>query len=158
MLVVLGVILYFAHNRMNRFDGEEKVMELLDTTEAMSGVELEPKASQLGDLGDYLFSKYAYENYRIPKEFSSFKTVGCRVFKQNGKPVAQIAVEPESIIFFLFQPGDFGVKLRSKDGWRTFEQDGWAGAIRVYERGCVMIAVQGDQGDIEEILAKYPAK
>ena len=156
-LVMLGVLFYFTYNHINRFAGQERVMELLDTTEEMSGVELEPKVTQLGKLGDWLFSK-GFENYQIPPEFAAYKTVGCRVFKQNGARVAQIAVEPNDLIFFIFQPADFGVRMRSRDGWRTFEQDDWAGAVRVWEGACVMIAMRGDKDDIERVLASIPAK
>jgi len=158
VLVVIGVLFYSTYNRMNRFDGQEKIVDLLDTTEEMSGVELEPKVTLLGDLGDWLFSKYAFENYKVPSEFSNYKTVGCRVFKENGARVAQIAVEPDNLIFFIFQPEDFGVKLRSQDGWRSFEQGDWAGAVRVYDGACVMMALRGDKDDIEAVLAKLPSK
>jgi len=158
ILVVLGVLLYTGYNRMNRFEGQDKVLDLLDTNEEMSGVELEPKVTQLGNLGDWLFSKYAFENYRVPSEFASYKTVGCRVFKQNGARVAQVAVEQDNLIFFIFQPTDFGVKLRNKDGWRSFEQGDWAGALRVYDGTCVMLALRGDKDDVNAFLAKLPAK
>ena len=158
ILVVLGVLLFSTYSRMNRFEGEEKIVDLLEATEEMSGVELEPKVTTLGNLGDWLFSKYAFENYRIPSEFSDYKTVGCRVFPQNGTRIAQIAVEPDNLIFFIFQPEPFGVKLRNKDGWRSFEQGDWAGAIRVSDGTCVMMALRGDKDDIEAVLAKLPKK
>lgn len=158
ILVVIGVLCYSTYNRMNRFDGQDQVMDLMESTDEMSGVELEPKVAPLGNLGDYLFSKYAFENYRIPSEFSAFKTVGCRVFKKNGARIAQIAVERDNLIFFVFQAQDFGVKLRSRDGWRCFEQGDWAGAMRVNEGTCVMIALRGDKDDIQAILAKLPTK
>ena len=101
LLVVIGVMIYFGMAWMQDFPGKETAEQMIDMTEEMTGIELEPKVTEAGMLEDWFFSN-GYENFRMLPAFAHMKTVGCRVFQQEVFPVAQIAPGESQFAFLHF--------------------------------------------------------
>jgi len=152
LLVVIGVLIYFGMAWMQDFPGRDTAEEMIDKTEEMTGIELEPKVTEAGMLEDWFFSN-GYENFRMLPEFTHMKTVGCRVFQQEGFPVAQIALENHSSLFYIFHSDDLGVKIDPPDQWKYFEQGPWAVAIRADADTCFMVAFRGKTGEMKDFIA-----
>ena len=152
LLVLFGWV--FTLVRADHFPGRETVQQLIDATEEMTGSELDPKTTETGLLGDWLFSQYGFENFFVPEELSHLKTAGCRVLKLNGIPVAQIAVQKHESFLFVFQADDLGVKINPPDQWRIFEMDDWCVAIQSHEKGCIMLAFHGSQAEMQGFLGR----
>ena len=153
LLVIGGWAIYFAWNRMQSFPGKENAAQLVEINDEMSGLELEPKSAELGNLEDWFFSKYGFEDFYVPPTFASYKTVGCRVFKQDGAPVAQIAIEKNNMICYMFHADDLGVKIAPADEWRVFIDEDWVAAIQQHEESCFMIAFRGKRAAMREFLS-----
>jgi hypothetical protein len=152
VLVLLGVLVYFWLDWMQNFPGKDSAERMVDATEEMTGVELEPKVTEAGLLEDWFFSN-GYENFRMLPEFAHLKTAGCRVFRQDGCPVAQVAVEKHNMLLYIFHSDDFGVKIEPPEHWRYFQQGEWAAAIRGEGDTCFMVAFRGKTGEMKDFIA-----
>lgn len=154
-LLLVGVVIFFALQNLHRFPGKDALEEILASTGSMSGVELQPVHTEAGKLGDWFFLKYQAERYGVPTAFGSWKAVGCRMFKINGHSVAQIAVEENNLIFFVFRAAEFGVVLPPEaKPWFVFEQEGWAAAVRQDGENCFMLAFLGSAKEMQQLLEK----
>lgn len=153
VLVVIGVLVYFGLDWMESFPGKETAERMMDMTEEMTGIELEPKVAEAGNLEDWFFTN-GYENFRMLPEFAQMKTAGCRVFRQDGYPVAQIAIENHHLLLDIFHAGDFDVKLDPPERWRVFQQGEWTAAIRADADTCFMVAFRGKKSDMKDFLAR----
>lgn len=151
ILVVLGVLIYFALDWLNGFPGREAARQMIDMTEEMTGIEREPKVTEAGNLEDWFFSN-RYENFRMLPEFAHMRTVGCRVFWQGGYPVAQIAIEKHNLLLYVFHAEDFGVALEPPEEWRFFQQREWTAAIREDAGTCFMAVFRGEKADMKAFL------
>jgi hypothetical protein len=87
------------------------------------------------------------------------------MFKQDGFPVAQIAVERprelgpfagNGLLFFIFRADDFGVKLPSASRWYVLTQEDWVAAVHAEDKACFMIAVRGTREQMNEFLNQIP--
>lgn len=152
LLVLAGWGIYFGWNRMEDFPGKGDAMRMIEVTEEMTGVEMDPKTAKAGDLEDWLFSK-GFEGYFVPAELAELKVVGGRVFKQDGLPVAQIAMEKNAMLFYVFRADDFGVKVTPPDHWRIFHDDEWTAAIQSHNGMCFMVTFRGNKADMQNFLA-----
>ena len=152
LMVLLGWFIYSAVLRADNFPGQEVIEELITLTEEMNGTELNPKSTEVGLLGDWLFSQYGFENYSVPDELAHLQTVGCRVFKHNGVSVAQIAINQQASFLFLFHAEDLGVKISPVNRWRIFKIDDWMVAIQACNEECVMIAFHGTKDEMRDFL------
>lgn len=154
-LLILGVVLFFSLRNISNFPGQEALEEMLESTGAMTGVELEPVQTEVGKLGDWFFLKYQIEHCDVPQEFSAWKTVGCRLFKKDGHSVAQIAVEKNNSLLFVFKADDFGVQLPAQTGkWHILQQEGWTAAVRRDGETCFMLAFMGTRPQMEKLLSQ----
>lgn len=155
LLVVIGVAIYFGLESMENFPGRDAAERMIDMTEEMTGIELEPKVTEAGMLEDWFFSN-GYENFRMLPEFTHMKTVGCRVFRQDGYPVAQIAIENRNLLLYIFHGDEFDVKIDPPDRWRYFQQGAWTAAIRADGDTCFMVAFRGGKADMRTFIADLP--
>jgi hypothetical protein len=78
--------------------------------------------------------------------------IGSRIFKQDGQNIAQIAIEENSMLFFIFRAGDFSVKLAPPERWHVFQQEEWVVALRPEQENVFMIAFKGSKGDMNALL------
>ncbi len=161
LVVMLGFLIFFWFDHMGSFPGRDAVFRMIGVTQQMSGVELEPLITECEKLGDWLYLKYGLEDFNAPPEFSGKKTVGCRVYKQDGCPVAQVALEEATgaegmegsgVILYMFRASDFGVKLSAPKSWLIFEQEDWVAALRG-ESICSMVAFRGTRSQMRDYLA-----
>ena len=150
--MVIGVLIYFGLDWMENFPGKDAAQRMIDMTEEMTGIELEPKIAEAGSLEDWFFSN-GYENFRMLPEFAHMKTVGCRVFRQDGYPVAQIAIENHNSLFYIFHADDFDVKLDPPERWKYFQQGEWTVAIRGDADTCFMVAFRGKRAEMKDFIA-----
>ncbi len=167
--VMVGFLVYFWMDRMQNFPGRDAAFRMISSTEEMSGAELEPLITETGKLGDWFMLKYGLDDFSVPPEFGGMKTAGLRMFKQDGFPVAQIAVERPSdlgpfaesgLLFFIFRADDFGFKLAA-NRWYIVTQEDWVAAVHAEEKTCFMVAVRGTREQMEAFLkqvGKPPAK
>ena len=144
-------------DRLNRFPGETTARRLLTTASSTHSMMLDPVKTDAGALGDYLFMKHRLAHYDVPLEFADLKTIGCRVFDdEEGQRVAQIWVVEKKMQFFLF-PAERDPKTgKAKEfaGWRSIEQERWAGVVKEQNGVCFMAALRGSPKD----LAPYTSK
>ncbi len=154
LLLICGFGIYFWLTRTDSFPGLDAAQEMIAVTQSMTGNEMESVSKPAGEMGDWLFLKYGLENFAIPPDFAAFKTVGCRLLKQDGHPIAQIAAEPHHVLFYVFRSSDFGVVLKTPDHWHIFEQDDWVAALRDDGEMCFMVAFRGDEDAMNAFLSK----
>jgi hypothetical protein len=157
LVATVCMVIFLISDRLNTFDGADRVTELLDSANSLTGDEFEPVATNAGDLEDWFFLKHGLEHYAVPKQFAGLKTIGCRVFKFNGATVAQImAVADREVLLYLFPSDDLGIKVG--DGkWETVEGDSWVGAVTGMNDTCFLVAFKGNKGEMKQFLAKKGA-
>ena len=154
LIATVCMAIFLISDRLNTFDGADRISELLDAANSLTGDEFEAVETKAGDLQDWFFLKHGLEHYAVPKQFASMKTVGCRVFKFNGATVAQImAVADKEVLFYMFPSDDLGIKVR--DGkWEIVEDDNWVGGVTGVNETCFLVAFKGNKNDMKAFLAK----
>ena len=154
LIATVCMVIFVISDRLNTFDGADRISELLDAANSLTGDEFEAVETKAGDLQDWFFLKHGLEHYAVPKQFASVKTVGCRVFKFNGATVAQImAVADKEVLFYMFPSDDLGIKVR--DGkWEIVEDDNWVGGVTGVKETCFLVAFRGNKNDMKAFLAK----
>lgn len=153
-LVMLGWGGYAFWNRENSFPGKDDVLRMVEVNDEMSDTAMEPKTGKVGALDDWFFSKFGFEDFYVPPGFGDYQAVLARLFKQDGMPVAQVAVEDHSMIFYSFKAEDFGVKVEPNDTWRIFQDGEWVAALQQHEEECFMVAFRGTKAEMEGFLSR----
>jgi len=160
VIVILGIVVFFVLDRMEKFPGREAVENLLGVASKMSGTELETVANTADQFGDWFYMR-GYEGYEAPVELAGQTVIGSRVLKVEGRTVAQLAVgntDALRCLIFQFHASEFGVQLPPDGDWQILTQDEWVGAIRQRGDHCFLIAFRGGKGDMEEFLKTLPKK
>jgi hypothetical protein len=152
-LVLLGWGGVTLWNRAHAFPGKDSAIRMVEVNDEMTGMEMEPKKAMTGALNDWYFDKYGFEDYFVPAGFENYQTVGARMFKQDGEPVAQVAIEENNMIFYSFRAEDFGVALPN-DQWQIFKDGEWVSGLQQHDDECFMVTFRGSTGDMEEFLSK----
>ncbi len=150
-LLILGFFIWTELDRRADFPGRGSVEKIAAVAREMSGVELERAHGTAGELGDMFYMR-GFEGFAVPAELAPLPVAGTRVFKQNGRPIAQLAIDRHNALLYVFHAGDFGVNLRDESGWRVFDQDGWAAAVRESDGLCTLVTFRGDTEEMEEFL------
>ena len=157
VLVIAIIAIFQLVDRLNRFPGEPTARRLLTTAGSTHAMMLDPVKTDAGALGDFLFMKHRLAHYDVPAEFAELKTLGCRVFDdEEGQRVAQVWVVEKKMQFFLF-PAERDPKTgKAKEfsGWRSIEQERWAGVVKEQDGVCFMAALRGGDKELEPYLAK----
>ncbi len=157
VLLFLGVVVFFVMEGMEDFAGREAVQQMLDATTKMNGTEFEAVTTTTAQLGDWFYMR-GYEGYEVPPELAAVPVVGSRVFRQDGKPVAQFIVEKHESVVFEFHAADFGVALPEDGDWRVIEQGEWVAAVRQHGAHCYMIAFRGVPAEMRDFLQTLPRR
>ena len=157
VLLFVGVIVFFVMESMTDFAGREAMKQMLDATTKMNGTEFEPVTTTTAQLGDWFYMR-GYEGYEMPPELAALPVIGSRVFRQDGKPVAQFVVEKHDSVVFEFHAADFGVQLPADGEWQLLEQGGWAAAVRQHGDHCFMIAFRGSEAEMRTFLQSLGKK
>jgi hypothetical protein len=152
LVATIVLLVYVISDRMNTFEGADRVSDLLDSANNLNGDEFEPVETRAGDLEDWFFLKRGLEHYAVPKQFADIKTVGCRVFKFNGATIAQIeAVSEKKLLLYMFPADDLGIKM-GNHSWEIVEADNWVGGLTGTNDTCFIVAFQGTKGEMKEFL------
>jgi hypothetical protein len=153
MVATLCMVIFLISDRLNSFEGADRISELLESANTLTGDEFEAVETRAGDLQDWFFLKHGLEHYAIPKPFANIKTVGCRVFKFNGATVAQImAVTDKEILLYIFPSHDLGIRIR-KGKWEIVEDDKWVGGATGVNDTCFLVAFKGSKDEMKEFLS-----
>jgi hypothetical protein len=155
ILLIIGFLVYQQMDRMQAFRGREAVERMLATTNDMSGIELEPTQGLAGDLSDAFYMR-GFEGFAVAPPVAKLPVVGSRVFKQNGYRVAQLAVDYQNVLLFIFRASDFGVDLGSEGQWRIVTHHGWVAAVRADKGLCTMITFRGDRPRMQQFISSLP--
>ena len=157
VLVIAIVGIFQLVERLNRFPGETSARRLLTTASSTHAMMLDPVKTDAGALGDFFFMKHRLAHYDVPPEFAELKTLGARVFDdEEGQRVAQVWVVEKRMQFFLF-PAERDPKTgKAKDfsGWRSIEQERWAGVVKEQNGVCFMAALRGSAKDLAPYISK----
>ena len=138
-------------NRAHTFPGKDSVMRMVEVNDEMTGMEMEPKKTAAAALNDWFFDKYGFEDYYLAPGFENYQTAGARLFKQDGEPVAQVAIPDHAMIFFSFKAEDFGVNLPN-DEWHTFTDGDWVASVVQHDEECFMVSFRGSSSEMTSFL------
>jgi hypothetical protein len=153
LVATLCMVIFLISDRMNSFEGADRISELLESADNLTGDEFEAVETKAGDLQDWFFLKHGLEHYAVPKQFANIKTVGCRVFKFDGATVAQImAVADKEILLYMFPSHDLGIKLR-KGKWEIVEDEKWVGGATGVSDVCFLVAFKGNKDEMKDFLS-----
>ena len=144
------VIVFLIMDRLEKFPGREAVENMLVVAGNMSGTELEPVTSTTGQLGDWFYMR-GYEGFEAPVELATQPVIGSRVFKIDGRTVAQFAVgTPEALkcLVFQFHASEFGVQLPQDGDWKIIAGPEWVGAVRQHGDHCFLIVFRGGKEEM----------
>lgn len=150
--IILAVLVFLYVQNQKNFPGRENLVRIASTPKRMSGIELEPVANAAGELGDWFYMR-GYEGYRLPAELRSLPAVGSRLFRPDGHPVAQVAIDTHQSLMYVLKAEDFGVILPSPEEWSIFPAQGCVAAARQYGEEIAMITFQGTEAEMEEFVA-----
>lgn len=151
VLLLIGFVVWTVKERLERFPGRENVERMLSATSKMSGVELEPMAATTGSLGDWFYMR-GFEGYELPPEVGALPVVGSRVLRIDGHPIAQLAVDRENSILYVFRAADFGVQMQADEPWKVIGHEEWAAGLRRHGKLCYMLAMRGEKADLTAFL------
>jgi hypothetical protein len=153
--VIVGIIAFFVVDHMEKFPGRESVERMIPAPGKMTGLEFERVSTTADQLGDWLYMR-GYEGYEVPKEIASLPVIYSRVFRLDGKPIAQFATENHDSLVYEFHASDFGVELPQGGDWRLLAQDEWTAAIRQRGDHCFMILLRGSKSEMNDFLKSLP--
>lgn len=157
VLLLAGIVAFLVKERMENFPGRERVEGLLGTAAKMTGVEFEAVTTTTSDLGDWLYMR-GYEGYEVPPEVAALPVVGSRVFRYDGRVVAQAAIEKHESLLYEFHASEFGVQLPPDGDWLVLTKEDWVGAIRQSGDHCFLLAFRGTPAEMRELLQALPKK
>jgi hypothetical protein len=154
LIATIALVAFIVWDQMNTFSGADRVAELLDSADNLTGDEFEAVATTTANLKDWFFLKSDMRSFAVPKEFADTMTLGCRVFKFDGADVGQILAKgDQEVLLFLFRPSDLGVKVH-KGKWHVVEGDHWVGGVTAVQDCCFVVAFKGKRSDMEAYLDK----
>jgi hypothetical protein len=160
VILILGIVVFFVIDRTEKFSGRDEVENLLTGASKMNGSELEAVSGTAGQLGDWLYMR-GYDGFEAPVDLASLQVVASRVFRVDGRTVAQFAVDDGGAtrgLVFEFHASEFGVQLPSEADWKVLTQDEWVGAIRQRGDHCFLIAFKGTKPEMQAFLKTLPSK
>jgi hypothetical protein len=153
LIATVCMVIFLIADRMNSFEGADRISDLLESANNLTGDEFEAVETNAGNLQDWFFLKHGLEHYAVPKQFANIKTVGCRVFKFDGATVAQImAVTDKEVLLYMFPSRDLGIKTR-KGKWEIVEDDKWVGGVTGIKDTCFLVAFKGSKDEMKEFLS-----
>ena len=151
VLLAIGFGVYLWLEQMAGFPGKENAVRMVEQLGRMTGVELEPKHDTVAGLADW-FMLRGFDAMMVPPDVGALPAVGARTFQSAGHNVGQVAIDKHETILNVFRASDFGVRLEPEGGWKIFEQDAWAAAIRQRGDVCTLLAFRGSAGEMEEFV------
>jgi hypothetical protein len=155
-IAAIGVVGYILWDQMNSFKGADRIADLLDSANGLTGDEFEAVQTTTGALKDWFLLKN--EHFAVPKEFGTTRTIQARVFQFHSASVGQVmAKDDRQLLYFLFDPASLGVKLH-KGKWEIVEGERFVGGITEVEDTCFIVAFPGKHDDMQTYLAQKVPK
>jgi hypothetical protein len=152
IIATICLVGYLVWDQMNSFQGADRITELLDSANGLTGDEFEAVETSTESLKDWFLLKN--QHFTVPKEFTSTRTIACRVFQFHNADVGQVmAKDNRELLYFLFDPADLGVKLKNGK-WEVVEGERLVGGVTVVEGTCFIVAFRGKHDDMQAYLAK----
>jgi hypothetical protein len=155
--VIVGIIAFLVIDHIERFPGRDAVERMIPAPGKMTGLEFEEVSTTANQLGDWLYMR-GYEGYEVPKEIATLPVIYSRVFRLDGKAIAQFAMERHESLVYEFHASDFGVELPQDGDWRLLVQDECTAAIRQHGDHCFMILLRGSKSEMSDFLKSLPPK
>jgi hypothetical protein len=152
LIATICLVGYIVWDQMNSFQGADRITDLLNSANGLTGDEFEAVQTTTDSLKDWFLLKN--EHFTVPKEFSSTRTIACRVFQFHNADVGQVmAKDNRELLYFLFDPADLGVKLKGGK-WEIVEGERLVGGVTVVEGTCFVVAFRGKHDEMQTFLAK----
>ena len=152
IIATICLVGYLVWDQMSSFQGADRITELLDSANGLTGDEFEAVQTNTDSLKDWFLLKN--QHFTVPKEFASTRTIACRVFQFHNADVGQVmAKDNRELLYFLFDPADLGVKLKNGK-WEVVEGERLVGGVTVAEGTCFVVAFRGKYDDMQTYLAK----
>jgi hypothetical protein len=152
LIATLCLVGYIVWDQMNSFQGVDRIIELLDSANGLTGDEFEAVQTSTDSLKDWFLLKN--EHFDVPKEFGSSRTIACRVFQFHNVDVGEVmAKEDRELLYFLFNPADLGVKLKTGK-WNVVEGERLVGGVTRIENTGFIVAFRGKHDEMQSYLAK----
>ncbi len=155
VVVILGLLVFFHIENAQKFPGSEALAKLALTPNNMSGFEMDPVSKPASGLGDWFYMR-GFEGFQVPPELRTAPVVGARLFKNEGRMVAQVATEAHHSLVYVLRAEEFGVQLPENGAWRVFESQEWVAAARVYQGLCAMVTFRGSEAEMHDFLQTLP--
>jgi hypothetical protein len=152
IIATICLVSYLVWDQMKSFQGADRITELLDSANGLTGDEFEAVQTNTDSLKDWFLLKN--QHFTVPKEFASTRTIACRVFQFHNADVGQVmAKDNRELLYFLFDPADLGVKLKNGK-WEVVEGERLVGGVTVVESTCFVVAFRGKHDDMQTYLTK----
>ncbi|MEQ1859686.1 MAG: hypothetical protein ABMA13_07110 [Chthoniobacteraceae bacterium] len=151
VLLFAGFLVYLKMESAKDFPGRNWAVSLLQINDRMTGAELEMTKLPAGDLADNMMLR-GFDRFTLPAELATQPAVGWSVFRHSGNKVAQVAIDRNSLIVFVFRASDFGVYPDKAKGWKVFEHERWVAAATERDGLCTLISFRGDTAAMERFL------
>ena len=149
--VVVGVLVHLAQTRMGDFTGKEAVGALVQEAGATNGSEFEViNPTDAGKLDDWFVLK-GFEGYTVPRELQKAKAIGCRVFKQEGMLMAEVAFQKQNARLLVFRAAELKNGMEKGDR-RIFQQGDWAVAAWNEQENGYVVMFEGDSDEMPGFL------
>jgi hypothetical protein len=153
-VLVLGGILVFLKMQANEdFPGRDRLETFIELNDKMSGAEMETTQLPAGHLGDNMMLR-GFDGFSLPPEIAPLQAVGWRVFRHgaSGHKVAQLAIDKNNLIVFVFRVADLGVRPGGDGEWRVFSHNGWAAAVTERGHFCTLLTFKGDANEMKSFV------
>jgi hypothetical protein len=155
LIAALCVIGYIVWDQMNMFKGTDQIVELLNSTNGLTGDEFEAVQTTTDALKDWFLLKN--EHFTVPKEFGATRTIACRVSPFHNANIGEVmAKDDRELLYFLFNPEDLGVQLQ-QGKWEIVEAERLVGGVTRVESTCFVVAFRGKREDMQAYLARKGA-
>jgi hypothetical protein len=152
LIATICLIGYIVWDQMNSFQGADRITDLLNSANGLTGDEFEAVQTTTDSLKDWFLLKN--EHFTVPKEFAATRTIACRVFQFHNADVGQVmAKDDRELLYFLFDPADLGVQLKGGK-WEIVEGERLVGGVTVVEGTCFVVAFRGKHDEMQTYLAK----
>ena len=130
---------------------EGRIVELLNSANGLTGDDFEAVQTTTDSLKDWFLLKN--ENFTVPKEFGSTRTVACQVFRFHNVEIGQVmAKNTREVLYFLFDPAALDVKLL-QGKWEIVEGERLVGGVTEVDGTAFLVAFHGKHDDMQSYLA-----
>jgi hypothetical protein len=153
VLVLAGILVFLKIQASEDFPGRDRLETFIELNDKMTGAEMETTQLHAGHLGDNMMLK-GFDGFALPAEIEPLQAVGWRVFRHgpSGHKIAQIAIDRNNLIVFVFRVADLGVRPGGNGEWRIFSHNGWAAAVTERGNFCTLLTFKGEASEMKSFV------